>query len=170
MMGEPCWYAVQTKPRQEEQVRHRLRERSGLPVFLPLLEDQRKRRSRRVTVIEPLFPAYLFVHMALEPDPWYAVKWTPGVKRIVGTGDIPTPVPAEAIRVLKERCGVGEVIQWHPPLRAGGPVRVVYGPFAGLQGILERPSGRGERVRVLLQLLGSTTPVEIDVTDIEFVD
>lgn len=167
-MDELCWYAVQTKPRYEERVQHRLRERSGLPVFLPRLEDVRRRRSRLVTVIEPLFPSYLFVQTMLEPDPWRMVKWTPGVKRIVCTGETPTPVPSEAIRLLVNRCGGGEVIQWRVPFRAGEAVRVVHGPFAGLEGILERPSGRRERVRVLLRLLGSAAPVEMDVTDIEF--
>ncbi len=166
-MVEPCWYAVQTKPRHEYRVQHWLRERSGLLVFLPRVEEIRKRRSRRVTIVEPLFPSYLFVQMRLEPDPWYAVRWAPGVKHIVGTEETPTPVPVEAMMLLMDRCGAGEVIQWRPPFQAGEPVRVVTGPFAGLEGILDRPSGRGERVRVLLRLLGSTTPVEMDVTDIE---
>jgi len=164
---EQCWYAVHTKPRQEVRVQHWLRERYSLPVFLPRLESQRKRRSRRVTVVEPFFPSYAFVLMTLEPEPWYAVKWAPGVRRIVCTGEIPTPVPAEAMRLLVERCGAGEVIQWSPALRTGESVHVVHGPFAGLEGILERPTSRGDRVRVLLRLLGSTTPVEMDVTDIE---
>ncbi len=167
-MEEPCWYAVQTKPCHEYRVEHWLRERGGgLPVFLPRVEEVRKRRSRRVTVVEPLFPSYLFVHMTLTPDPWYAVKWSPGVKRIVGTEDMPTPVPAEAMRLLMDRCGGGAVVKWRASFRIGEPVLVVHGPFAGLEGILERPSGRGERVRVLLRLLGSATPVEMDVTDIE---
>lgn len=168
-MGEPSWFAVQTKPRQEDRVLHLLRLRGQLPVFLPKLQDVRKRRSRRVTVIEPLFPSYLFVQMSLDPGPWYTVKWTPGVKRIVSTGEVPTPVPAEVIRVLRERCGDDDLISWRPSMRPGAHVHVVHGPFAGLQGILERPSSRGERVRILLQLMGCTTPVEMDVTDIELV-
>lgn len=127
----------------------------------------RKRRSRRVTTVEPLFPSYLFVHMRLDPGPWDAVRWAPGVKRIIGTEDVPTPVPGEAMRLLMDRCGTGGVIQWHPSFQPGEPVRIVIGPFAGLEGILDRPSGRGERVRVLLRLLGTATPVEMDVTDIE---
>lgn len=161
------WYAVQTKPRYEERVICRLRDQRGLSVFLPKMEVLRTRRSQRVTVVEPLFPSYVFVRMSLEPDPWYAVKWTPGVKRIVGTGEIPTPVPPDAMRLLMERCGAGEIVRWRPGTRQGDTVRVVCGPFAGLEGVLDRPAGRGERVRVLLRLLGSTTPVEMDVTDIE---
>jgi transcriptional antiterminator RfaH len=141
----------------------------GLPVFLPRLEELRKRQARRVRVVEPLFPSYLFVHMPLEPEPWHAVKWAPGVKRIVSTGDVPTPVPPEIVSLLRDRCGDDEVIRWGPALVGGESVRVVHGPFQGLQGILERPSSRGERVRVLLTLMGCTTAVELDITDIELV-
>lgn len=166
-MTDLAWYAVQTKPRCEERVIYRLRDRRGLSVFLPKMETLRKRRSQRVTVVEPLFPSYVFVRMSLEPDPWYTVKWTPGVKRIVGIGETPTPVPPEAMYLLMTRCGAGEIIQWRLGLRHGEAVRIIHGPFAGLEGILDRPASRGERVRVLLQLLGSTTSVEMDVTDIE---
>lgn len=166
-MVEPCWFAVQTKPRHESRVLHWLRERSGLSVFLPRVEETRKRRSRRVTIVEPLFPSYLFVQMKFEPAPWDAVRWAPGVKRIVGAEEVPTPIPADAMALLIERCGAAGVMQWRPSFHAGEPVRVVGGPFAGLEGVLERPTCRGERVRVLLRMLGSTTPVELDVTDIE---
>jgi transcriptional antiterminator RfaH len=168
-MGGASWYAVQTKPRREEQVRSRLEGQHGVEVFLPKLEVLRKRRSRRRSVIEPLFPSYLFVQMALDPDPWYAVKWAPGVRRIVCTGETPTPVPEEAVAFLRGRCGAGEVIQWKPALRAGATVYVTEGPFAGLQGILDRPAAGGERVRVLLSLMGCLTPVEMDLVDIELV-
>lgn len=168
-MNDPSWYAVQTKPRQEDRVQYWLRERVGLPVFLPKVADRRRRRARQITVIEPLFPSYVFVQMRLEPDPWYAVKWTPGVKRIVATGDVPTPVPIEVIHMLRERCVDGDMIPWQPRLQAGAAVNVVHGPFSGLQGILERPASRGERVRVLLRLMGCLTPVEMALTDIELV-
>lgn len=153
-------------------MQHWLRVRGGPPVFLPMLEDRSKWRSRRTPVVEPLFPSYLFVQMSLEPmslepSSWHAVRWTPGVRRIVGTGEVPTPVPLEAIQLLKYRCGTDEVLQWLPAMRTGMQVRVVHGPFAGLEGIIERPSARRERVRVLLQLLGTTSPVEMDIADIE---
>lgn len=149
-------------------MRYWLHERAGLPVFLPKVLHVRKRSSKRVTVIEPLFPSYLFVRMPLDPDPLYTVKWAPGVKRIVANGEVPTPVPIEVIDMLRERCSDGEVIHWRQGLRTGATVHVVHGPFAGLQGILERPSSRSERVQVLLQSIGSTS-VEVDVVDIEMV-
>lgn len=162
-----AWYAVQTKPRAEERVSRWLRERHNIRVFLPKLAVPKWRRQRRVTVIETLFPSYLFVWMSLDPGPWYAVKWTPGVRAIVTTGEVPVPVPDDAIHFLMDRSVDGGVIPWQPRYPAGATVRVLRGPFAGLVGILERPTTRQERVRVLLSLLGRPTPVEVDILDLE---
>ncbi len=162
-----AWYAVHTKPRVERQVATRLREWAGLQAFLPRLAVPRRRRQKLVTALEVLFPSYVFVRMALEPASWYAVKWTPGVKGIIGAGDLPVPVPDEAIQVLMERCVAPEVISWRPVWPAGVQVRFIHGPLAGLMGILERPATRQERVRVLLNLLGGVTPVEADIVDLE---
>jgi transcriptional antiterminator RfaH len=163
------WYVVQTKPRCEERARYWLGRQARLPVFLPKIAYPSRRRSRRVTVVEPLFPSYLFVHLPPDLGPWDTVKWTPGVKRIVTTGDTPTPMPPEALRLLLERCRDGDIVPWKPIFRSGGSVHVVGGPFAGLVGVLDRPCSRSDRVRVLLNLLGTVTPVEIDVVDIEVV-
>ena len=164
---EERWYAVQTKPRVEEQVALRLRQYCRLHVFLPKLAVPKRRRNRRITAIEMLFPSYMFVYMTLDPGPWYGVKWTPGVKGIVGTGDQPVPVPDEAIGLLMDRCMSEEIIPWRPVYPAGTHVRITHGPFAGLVGILERPATRQERVRVLLHLLGGQVPVEVEIVDLE---
>ena len=163
------WYAVHTKPRQEDRVSWQLATQHGLRVFLPKLAVAKRRRNRRVSVIETLFPSYLFVHMPLEPGPWHAVKWTPGVKTLVGTGDVPVPVPDGAIDLLVERCADGNIVAWKSVFEAGAQVRIRYGPFAGLVGIFERSTTQAERVRVLLDLLGRQVPVEVDPVDLEAV-
>jgi transcriptional antiterminator RfaH len=161
------WYAVQTKPRCEDQVVFWLSRRSPVPVFLPKLELLRRRRGRKVRSVEPLFPSYLFVRMALEPKQWEAVKWTPGVKRILGAEEVSTPVPDDVIDFLKARCQQGGFIPWAPTLRPGAQVRIRGGPFAGLVGILDRPPSRAERVRVLLSLLRTVATIEVDIVDLE---
>lgn len=163
------WYAVQTKPRQEDRVSRHLEGQHGFRVFLPKLSVAKRRRNRRVSVIETLFPTYLFVHMSLEPKPWHTVKWAPGVKSLVGTRDEPVPVPDEAIGFLIERYAGGNVIPWQHEFATGTQVRIRYGPFTGLVGIFERSTTQAERVRVLLDLLGQKVPVEVDPVDLEAV-
>ncbi|OFV82479.1 MAG: hypothetical protein A2W26_07520 [Acidobacteria bacterium RBG_16_64_8] len=168
MLGARHWYAVQTKPRCEDQVVGWLQRWTDVPIFMPRLELPRRRRGRIVRVLEPLFPSYAFVHIELAPVEWYAVKWTPGVKGIVSTGGIPVPVPDDVIALLQIRCVDGRV-QWQPHWKPGADVRVKAGPFAGVMGILDRPTSRPERVRVLLRLMRSVVPVEVDIVDLEAV-
>jgi len=167
-MAVEAWYAVQTKPRCEDQVVFWLAHRSPVPVFLPKLElVRRHHRGRKVHYLEPLFPSYLFVQMALEPEQWNAVKWTPGVKRILGAEEVSVPVPDEVIALLKARCQDTGFIPWQPHIRPGAQVRITGGPFAGLVGVLDRPATRVERVRVLLNLLRTVATIEVDIVDLE---
>lgn len=161
------WYAVQTKPRREDEVVQWLAQRAAIPVFLPKLEALRRWRGQTIRRLEALFPSYLFVRMTLVPEAWQAVKWTPGVKRIVGTDDVPIPVPDEAIDLIKARCQVGDVVPWASGLHPGCHVRIKDGPLAGLEGVFERMAPRGERVRVLLSLLRTPARVEVDIVDLE---
>ena len=161
------WYAVETKPRCEDRVALWLEQRALAPVFLPRLESVHRQRNRKIHRLEPLFPSYLFVRISAEPTQWYAVRWTPGVKDIVRMAGTLVPVPDEAIEVLKVRCQERGYIPWESKLRHDSPVRVIDGPFAGLEGILERPTSGSERVRVLLNFMQTVVPVEVDVINLE---
>jgi transcriptional antiterminator RfaH len=161
------WYVVQTKPRHEDQVASWLQRRSSVPLFLPKLESLRRWRRQSVRRVEPLFPSYLFVRMSLEPQQWNAVRWAPGVRRIVGSGEVPVPVPDDAVKLLQDRCEDAGFMPWEPKIRPGSQVRITDGPLAGLVGIFDRPTSRAQRVCVLLTLLQTVATVEVDVVDLE---
>ena len=164
-----AWYAVQVK-RHEEQRTERYLGLKSISALLPLVEVVRRYSQRKVRHLEPLFPGYLFARMhppELLPGPWSTLRWAPGVSRILGTDDAPVPVPDEVLETIKARMsGRGYV---KPEIRylPGSQVRVRHGPLAGLDAMFERPLSRPERVRVLLQLLGQTRAVELDLVDLE---
>jgi|GEM_PF-168232 transcriptional antiterminator RfaH len=162
------WYVVQTKPHNESRFIAHLRLRTReVDVFLPKIEVVRKRRGRRITTLEPLFPSYLFLHMHIDPITWEAVRWAPGVRRILGDGERPLEVPEDLIQTIWERVSPLGFVRVGLNFTRGMRVRVKNGPFAGLEGIFERPTSRKERVRVLLEILGTLAPVEIDPLDLE---
>lgn len=167
--AQPVWYAVQAKRNQEHNVAQRLALR-GVQTFLPRIEVVRRYGGRRRSSLEPLFPGYLFVHVAppeRDPTSWNAVRWSPGVHRVVGVDGVPVPVPSCAIERIRERTtGLGSV---RPSLllAAGSRVRIRRGPLEGLDAIFDRPLSRAGRVRVLLQLLGHPRSVEVDALDLE---
>jgi transcriptional antiterminator RfaH len=163
------WYAVQAKSHNEARVLHHLARRT-IPAFLPLIEVIRRYPSRRISRLEPLFPGYLFVQlesMDCNPSCWNTVRWTPGVKSILGTEDAPVPVPDPVIDAIQTR--VRDLGFVRPGLRFKPNDRVLIrrGPLAGLEAIFDEPLSRYGRVRVLLGLLGQERRVQVDVADLE---
>ncbi len=162
------WCAVNTKPRNEDLAARQL-ELKRIKVFLPKIEISRKKGSSRITRIEPLFPGYLFVRIALTAQAVNKVNWTPGVRRLLCAGEMPVSVPDMAIDLIKQRIGPRDHLTLKPEeeFPVGSRVAVRHGPFAGLLGVVERPMSARGRVRVLLQLLHSTMPVECRAVDLD---
>jgi len=156
------WYVVRSKARREEYAQDQLIRR-GVETFLPRIVES----TRGIQpVIGPLFPGYLFARIHLESQ-FTSVIWAPGVHNMVAFGDVPTPVDRDVINFLVERCGAEGVIRRLPRFAAGDAVRIVGGPLEGLHGIVQHAASGRERVRVLMQLLGRQTNVNLPTTVLE---
>jgi transcriptional antiterminator RfaH len=163
------WYAVQAKSHSEARVFHCLTQKI-IPAFLPLIEVIRRYRFRRVRRLEPLFPGYLFVQMErveCNPHRWSTVRWTPGVKSILGTEDAPTPVPDTVIDAIKIRTQDLGFVRPGPCFSPDARVFIKRGPLAGLEAVFEQPLSSSGRVRVLMTLLGQQRRVQVDAVDLE---
>lgn len=159
---------LQTKPHQESRTIAHLRLRAGdVESFFPRIEVVRKRSGRRARFLEPLFPSYLFLRMQMTAAAWSTVRWTPGARRILGDGEWPIEVRDELIEAIWNRMEPLGFIRVGLNFQSGARVRIRTGPFAGLEGIFERPTSREKRVRVLLDILGTVRPLEIDALDLE---
>jgi transcriptional antiterminator RfaH len=164
----PCWYVVHTKPRQEARLISQLTVRAPeIKPFLPKIEVIRRHAGYRIALLEPLFPNYVFLWMALEPRTWNAVRWTPGAMRLLGDSDRPLPVPDEVIAAIRSRVEPLGFVRVGLDLAPGARVRVRAGPFAGLEAIFEGATSRRDRVRILMEILGSVRPLEMDPLDLE---
>ena len=152
------WYVVNTKPRKEEFVRRQL-ELKNIRAFCPLISDYRCTNTGMTPVLKPLFPGYLFVSIALDID-YYKVRWLPGVKKLMGSGEQPVPLDDGVVDFLMERADENSVIK-RKTFRKGDTVRVRRGPFKGLVGIIEKDTSPHERVKVLLNLIKYQATVEL---------
>ena len=147
------WYLVYTKPRQEDVAMTNLA-RQGYGVYLPRVRQLRKRQGRRVPVVEPLFPRYLFIHLDTHTDNWGPIRSTLGVASLVRFGREPARVPDELVAFLQQKEGQHGLHAWaEPAYKTGDRVRVAEGAFQGYEGILLAKTSR-ERVIVLLDILG----------------
>lgn len=163
------WYAVQVKRHREQQVLRHLAQHA-IPSFSPSIEVVRRYRARRLTRLEPLFPGYLFLQMSrsqTNATGWSLVRWTPGVRSILGTDGTPVGVPDGIIEAIQARVRQLGFIRSSSPFTPGARVRFRYGPLAGLEGVFDRPMSSAGRVRVLLELLGQPSGVAVNELDLE---
>jgi transcription antitermination factor NusG len=160
---QPRWYAAHTSANHEKKVAEQLAVRA-VEYFLPLYSSRRQWRDRRVTLELPLFPGYVFVHLALRDR--LLVLQIPGLAKLVGFNGRPTTLPDEEIEGLMKGLAAGARAEPHPFFTMGRRVRVKAGPLAGLQGILVR---RKKQVRfvVSVELIQRSVTVEVDEMDLE---
>jgi len=158
----PLWYAVATKARDEAIAKANL-ERQDYRVFLPTISLKKRRRGRWMPVTEPLFPGYLFVSLALGADDPAPIRSTVGCIGLVRFGQTHTPVPSSLIAALQ---GTSDGAVDAPlPFNQGDKVRLIAGPFAGIEAVFDMPRGE-DRAQVLLQLLGKVRRLTVNQDDL----
>ena len=160
---QPHWYAAYTRANHERRVSDQLGERE-VENFLPEYESVRRWKDRKVRLQRPLFPGYVFVHMALRDR--LRVLQVPGVARLVGFDGHPAAVPEEEVLRIREYLESGLRAEPHPYLKVGRRVRLKNGPLAGTEGILLRRKGK-LRVVISMELIQRAVAVDVDVTDVE---
>lgn len=154
------WYVVSTLPHQEPRALANL-QRQGFEAWLPAFRKARRHARRADSVVVPLFPGYLFIHLDVETARWRSINGTFGVVKLLCHGDTPEPVPAGLVDELLARRDAEGLVRLPPRQFARGEaLRVVAGPFADLVGICDGMSGR-DRVVLLLSLLGRTVKATV---------
>jgi transcriptional antiterminator RfaH len=155
------WYLVHALAKSERRAQLHLGAqgfRSYLPQFRKTIRHARQLR----TVLSPIFPGYLFVALDLDRDPWLSVRSTVGVSRLYTQDGRPIPVPAGIVETLIAQTN-GTLTRLDAGLVRGQRVRILAGPFADFVGTLERLDPAG-RVRVLLEMMGTSVPVALHRT------
>jgi len=153
---ERIWQVLYTKARQEKAVARELL-RAEVPFYLPLIPKTAMRRGRRSTSYLPLFTGYVFL-LGNEEERVRALK-TNRLSRI-----LPVEQPEQLIHDLRQ---IEQLIAAEAPLtieerlQPGDQVRVISGPFAGLEGTVLVRRGR-RRLLVAVNFLQQGASVEID--------
>jgi transcription antitermination factor NusG len=159
---EQHWYAAYTCANHEKRVAAEVEARD-VEHFLPVYASVRRWKDRRVSLELPLFPGYVFVRLALRDR--VRVLQIPSVVRLVGFNGQPAALPDEEMEILRSGLSQRLRAEPHPFLTVGRRVRITGGPFAGLEGILQRKKN-SLRVVVSLSLIQRSVAVDVDVADV----
>ena len=160
------WFAVHTKPQGEQVASHHL-ENQGYGVYLPRYLKRRSHARRIESVLAPLFPRYLFVHLDVARARWRSIHSTIGVHHLVCQGESPVPVPDSLIAEIRSREDeAGQVVLGKMfPFKKGDKLKFVSGPLVDQTGLFDCASDE-ERVFVLLNVLGREIRVRMPIASV----
>jgi transcriptional antiterminator NusG len=104
--------------------------------------------------------------MILSEESWYVVRNTPGVTGFVGMGNNPTPLRPEEVAQIIRRMEA-ESPRVKVTFKTGERVRIIDGPFNDFRGVVSEIDPERTRVRVMVNMFGRETPVELDFLQVE---
>jgi len=104
--------------------------------------------------------------MIVTDDSWYVVRNTPNVTGFVGAGTTPIPVSPEEIANLKQRMEMSEP-ELNIEVNIGDLVKINDGPFKDSEGKVSEVDRERGKVKVLVNMFGRDTPVELDSLQIK---
>ena len=168
------WYVVHTYAGYENKVKADLETRVAsmnmeeqiYEVVIPMEEVVEVKGGKKQTVQRKVFPGYLLVRMELSDDSWYVVRNTPGVTGFVGSGTKPIPLSEREVDKILKRKGEAEKPRPKAEWQTNDPVRVTTGPFANFQGVISEVDDERQKVKVLVNIFGRETPVELSYDQI----
>ena len=168
------WYVLHTYPGEEEAVARNLRQRVeslGMDdkIFNVLVPKEKKikiKNGKRKVIEEKIYPGYIFIEMIVTDDSWYVARNTPRVTGFIGAGTTPIPVSPEEMKILKERAGA-DLPQYKIDVSIGSLVKITDGPFKDFEGKVSEIDEAKGKVRVLVNIFGRDTPVEVDSLQIK---
>tara|TARA_B110001454_G_C12663689_1_gene410592 strand:+ start:529 stop:978 length:450 start_codon:yes stop_codon:yes gene_type:complete len=128
------------------------------------MKDGAKRSTER-----KFFPGYVLVQMEMDDETWHLVKEVPKVLGFIGgSSDRPAPITeVEANRILQRVVDGADKPQPKVLFEPGELVRVTDGPFNDFSGVVEKVNYEKNRLEVAVQILGRSTPVELDFGQVE---
>ena len=169
-------YVVQAYSGFEDKVQVALTEnieRAGLQDFfgeimVPREEVVELRDGQKVVSRRKFFPGYVLVEMELNDDTWHVVKSTQQVSGFLGSSGKPRPMPKHEVDRLIHQ--IEEGVERPKPkvlFDVGEAVRVIDGPFASFNGLVEEVNEESAKLKVSVSIFGRPTPVELEYFQVE---
>lgn len=161
---DQVWFCVRSQPKHEHIAAANLKQMPEVEVFNPRLRCRKITRRGPVMFVESLFPNYLFVRSkaaALEE-----IKYAAGVCYIVHFGDRYPTIPETVMQELKDNFDKCESQLFLEVPDEGETVTITDKALYGLEGVVLRVLPAKERVQVLLDMLGRTAMVELNLKSV----
>ena len=111
-----------------------------------------------------VFPGYVLIKMVMTDEAWHLVRNVRGVTGFVGSANKPIPLSEEEVLAMgMEKHEI--VVRYN----VGDHVRIVDGPLASFNGVVEEIEPEKNRVSVMVSMFGRETPVELELDQVEVI-
>jgi transcriptional antiterminator RfaH len=162
-----AWRCIRTQPKREHIAAGRLELLAGVEVFCPRIRFQRKTKRGKVWFEEALFPGYLFARFDMLTM-FRAVSSAYGVRGLVRFAGECAKVPDFVVEALRAEMTAGPVILIkEPAMKAGDRAVMVEGAMRGLRAVVTQVLPGGERVKILMELMGTAVEAEVPMEALE---
>lgn len=176
-IGGQRWYVVHAYSGYENYVVQALQERIRLEgledkfseIIVPTEEVIEMRAGQKRKSTRKFFPGYVLVKMEMDEQTWHLVRKTPKVLGFIGgTSDKPAAITEkEAATILRRVQEGADKPRPKVLFEPGEVVRVVEGPFADFNGVVEEVNYEKNRLRVAVLIFGRSTPVELEFSQVK---
>jgi len=163
------WYVIHTYAGYENAVQRNLKQRIEslgmedkiFDVIVPTEKKIKIKNGKRVEEEEKIYPGYILVDMIVTDDSWYVVRNTPRVTGFVGSGVYPVPIDKKEVDSLFARMNK-DMATHKIDLSKDDAILIIDGPFKELEGKVSEVDEERGKVKVLVNMFGRETPVELD--------
>src|SRR5574344_2191011 len=169
---EKLWYVVNTYSGHESKVKEKLEMRAASMGFedyifriivpeetvVETMKDGSKKEKKK-----KMFPGYILVEMIMTDEAWFIVRNTPGVTGFIGSsgkGAKPTPLQPYEVDKILNSMGISR-LEAATDLKEGQLIKIISGPFSGMEGRIDTLDMPNQKLTVLLDLFGQETSVEV---------
>jgi len=152
------WYALYTKPRHEFKGALQL-ESINVKHYLPTITRIRQWHDRKKKITEPLFRGYIFVYCN-EKERLMALEQKAIIKTISFMG-VPAKIPDWQVENVKKMLDENEDLKITKIIKIGTPIKIINGPFAGIEGLVYKSENNEKMLAVSIDLLRRSVVVKL---------
>ena len=168
------WYALHTFSGYENVAKENLEividkyslQERVFDIIIPMEDVVEEKNGKRQVVSRKLMPGYIFVKMIYGDDIWHAITRTRGITGFVGPKGRPLPLTSDEIHKMR----LEKVVVVATDLVEGCKVEVLEGALNGFVGTVVSVDAVNNKCRVIVEMFGRETPVDLSLEQVKKVD
>jgi transcriptional antiterminator NusG len=169
------WYAVHVFTQHEQKVKtliEKLAKKQNLDdkiqeVIIPVDKEVKVKNGKKTEMETKIFPGYILVKMIMNDTTWNLVKRTEYVTNFVCSSGKPVSIKDSEVKRILESLDPNRGLKPKKAWAKDMVIRVNDGPFIDLTGKIDVVDDEKQRLKVMINLFGRETPVELTYDQVE---